>query len=230
MPTVVDRVEVVHVGRGAGRESKRRLWFDNELVAVDRLSGDTAAMANGNVLVIESVFDGRDTESAYWDNDSGIVLPESRVRLGGQWTRFSPGRSMLDEYAPAAGLPAATLFARFACSGLAIDPGAVFEIDLRLVDGKPVTGARARLPDRPELVLAGSVEELLEWCAGSKRLPELASVSLEAGDVFLLGTVAGTLLMSGGLAVPTRLAAAATALVDLVQDHRGALDEHGPLL
>ena len=36
--------------------------------------------------------------------------------------------------------------------------------------------------------------------------------------------------MSGGFAVPASLADAAAALVDLSQDHRAALDEHGPLL
>lgn len=225
----VDRIEVIHTGRGSRRASKRRLWWDNELVAV---VGNEAPVADPaeDLVVVETVFDSREAEAAYWDAGSGTVLPRSRVRRDGEWVCFDPGRSMLDGYAPRIPLPDATFFARLRCANLAIDPRAVFEIDLRLEDARPAGAGRGRVVTHPELVVSASADEMMAWCAGARHFQDLTSASLDGGDVFLLGVVAGVLVMSGGFEVPSGLADAAEVLVDLLQDHRAALDDHGPPL
>ena len=182
MSVVFDRVEVIHTGSGSQRVSKRRLWWDNELAATVENVPDVASVAE-DAVVVETVFESREAEMAYWDAGSGAVLPRCRILVGGEWVGFTAGRSMLDEYAPEAGLPAATLFARLRCSGLAIDPRAVFEIDLRLEDGRPAGSGCRWLPSDPEVVVSGSVDDLVAWCIGARRFPELASVSLDSGNV-----------------------------------------------
>lgn len=114
--------------------------------------------------------------------------------------------------------------------GLALDPGAGFEVDLRLLNGRPVDveEADSAIPDEPEFVVSGNADEIFTWCAGLAWLPELDSIRFERGNVFLLASVAGVLSMAGGFTIPASWVTAVGTLVDLVDSHRRLLEEGGP--
>ena len=224
-------VEIVHVGAGPDAVSRRRTWSDGRLVRGD-LSRDVGAdrIADREAMQVETYFGSDAEESRYWDPGSRSVLAESVVRWRGKSERVRCGRFMLDEFAPSQELPGATFFVRFVCRGLALDPGAAFEVDLRVVNGRPVDVGLvdSAAPTEPEVVLSGDADEIFMWCAGLAWLPELDSVRFERGNVFLLACVVGVLSMAGGFAIPERWVAAVGALVALVDNHRGLFKEVGP--
>lgn len=191
---------------------------------------DVDRAADGEAILVETFFEGREEESRYWDSGSGAVLAESVVRWRGMSERVSFGRFMLDEFAPSEELPDATFFARFVCRGLALDPDAGLEVDVRLLNGRPVgvEAADSAVPVEPELVVSGNADEVFTWCAGLAKMLELPSISLDRGNVFLVGTVRGSLSMVGGFTIPAGWVTAVGALVGLVSNHRGFLDERGP--
>lgn len=180
--------------------------------------------------MVETFFGSREEELLYWNPGSGAVLSESVVRWCGMSERVSCGRFMLDEFAPSQELPGATFFARFVCRGLALDPAAGFEVDLRLLNGRPIGAqeAGAAIPAEPELEVSGNADEMFAWCGGHARRPELPSVSLDRGDVFLVGTVLGSLSMAGGFTIPADWVTAVGVVVGLVSNHRRLLDEGKP--
>ena len=225
----VDLVEVVHTGSATAPLSKRRLWSNGELLAAERCDQDTGSDYDG-ACVVESYFDSRDTELDYWDRASGSALTQTFVDWGSGRAWWSVDRRMFDAYAPVTGVPDATFFARLRMLGLALDSVAPIEVDFRLQDGFPVGGEeQTRAPASPEVVITGRADEVLAWCTGKERLINLPSMSLDTGSPFIMGVLAGTLLMAGGFTVPTELARAASVLVSLVDNHRRALANHGAL-
>ena len=228
---MTELVEIVHVGSGRCRVSRRRAWSDGRLVDDSRIENiDVDRIVDADTVLVETFFGSREEESLYWDSRSGAVLAESVVRWRGMSERVSCGRLMLDEFAPSHELPGATFFARLICRGMALDPNAGFEVDLRLLNGRPV-GVEERdstVPAEPEVVVSGNTDEMFTWSAGLARLPDLASISFDRGNVFLLGTVAGTLSIAGGFTIPASWVTAVEFLVGLVSNHRGLLDEGKP--
>ncbi len=230
----VDLVEVVRIGVGGAQASKWRLWSGGQLVTTEDGESEFGSAGFGTtdgVCVVESYFDNRETESEYWDPRSGRVLREATVDwgLGPVW--WSVDRRFFDAYASVDGVPDATFFARLRLLGLALDPTVGFEVDVRLEDGFPVgSDEPTRAPVDPEIVITGSVDEVMSWCTGQERLIDLPSVSLDTGSPFIMGVLAGTLLMSGGFTIPPDLAQAAAVLVRLVGNHRRAWTTHGALL
>ncbi len=225
----VDLVEVVHTGTAVARPPKHRMWSNGELLVTER--GDVESRSDHNAAcVVESYFDTRDAELAYWDPAAGSVLTQASVDWGSGRAWWSADRRMFDAYAPINGLPDATFFARIQMLGLALDPEVSLEIDIRLEDGFPVGGdEQTRAPVSPEVVITGRADEVLAWCTGEERLIDLPSMSLDTGSPFIMGVLAGTLLMAGGFTVPKEMARAASVLVSLVDNHRRALADHGPL-
>lgn len=141
MVAPVDLVEVVRIGAGSGQVVKRRLWSGGELVAggdCEPESGSGRSGLGDGVRVVEIYFDDREMDLEYWDPRSGGVLREATVNWGPGPVWWSIARRVLDAYAPIAGVPDATFFARFQLLGLALDPIVGFEVDIRLEDGFPV--------------------------------------------------------------------------------------------
>ena len=226
----VDLVEIVHTGSAVAQSSKRRLWANEKLLATEHCDAEHGSDYDG-VCVVESHFDSRDAELVYWDRASGSVLTQASVDWGSGRAWWSADRRMFDAYAPVDGVPDATFFARIQMLGLALDPTAPLEIDIRLEAGLLIGGEeRTRAPASPEVVITGRADEVLAWCAGEERLINLPSISLDTGSPFIMGVLAGTLMMAGGFTVPTELACAASVLVSLVDNHRRALADHGPLM
>ena len=226
----VDLVEVVHTGTAVAQRSKRRLWSNGELLATERGDLDTGSDYDGACLV-ESYFDNIDTELEYWDRACGSALTQASVDWGTGRAWWSVDRRMFDAYAPVDGVPDATYFAQLRLLGLALDSAAPLEVDIRLQDGFPVgTEEQALAPTSPEVVITGRADEVLAWCTGEERLINLPSMSLDTGSPFIMGVLAGTLLMAGGFTIPTGLARAASVLVSLVGHHRRALADHGALI
>lgn len=223
----VDLVEVVHTGTGGSLVSKRRFWLNDELLEVERCEPGRRFYGDG-VCVVESFFENRRSELEYWDPASGSVLTQTAVGIGPDSVWWSVDRRMLDAYAPDDGVLDATFFARFRLLGLALDPTAVFKVDVRLEDGFPV-GERTvtRAPASVEVEITGTADEVLSWCTGQKTFVDLPSMSLQTGSPFILGVVAGTLAMSGGFTIPAELTNAAQVLVGLVESHRRVLRGRG---
>ena len=228
---MTELVEVVHVGLGRGAVSRERAWSEGRLVSggvVESVGGDR--IVDGVTIVVETYF-GSDEEAArFWDPVSGAVLADSVVRWRGVSERVSCGRFMLDEFAPREELPGATFFVRFVCRGLALDPSVGFEVDLRLLNGRPVDAGEedSGIPAEPEFVVSGNADEIFTWCAGLAWLPELDSMRFERGNVFLLASVAGVLSMAGGFTIPVSWVTATRILVGLVDSHRRLLEDSGP--
>ena len=225
-------VEIVQIGAGPGAVSHERVWSNGRLVrdglvsscAVKSVNIDRAA--DGETILVETFFGSEEEESLYWDPGSGAVLADSVVSWRGMSERVSCGRLMLDEFAPSQELPGATLFARLVCRGLALDPGAGFEVDLRLLNGRPIDAdVDSAMPEEPELVISGNADDVFMWCAGA-WVPEL--LRFDGGDVFLLACVAGVLSMAGGFTIPASWVTAVGILVGLVDDHRRLLEDGGP--
>ena len=225
----VGLVEVVHTGTAVVQPPKHRLWSNGELLATGSSDVEPGFDCDG-ACVVESYFDTRDAELVYWDPAAGSALTQASVDWGQGSAWWSVDRRMFDAYAPVDGVPDATFFARIQMLGLALDPTAPLEIDVRLEDGFPVGGEeQTRAPASPEVVINGRADEVLAWCTGEERLIDLPTISLDTGSPFIMGVLAGTLLMAGGFTVPTELTRAASVLVSLVDNHRRALADHGPL-
>ena len=227
---MAELVEVVHVGAGRCAVSRRRAWRGGRLL--DGCGGesvDVDCAADGETIVVETFFGSDEEESLYWDPGSGAVLADSVISWRGMSDRISCRRSMLDEFAPSEELPGATLFARFVCRGLALDPDAGFEVDLRLMNGRPVDAEEAdsAIPEEPELVVSGNADDVFMLCAGA-WLPELDSLRFDGGNVFLLACVAGVLSMAGGFSIPGSWVTAVGILMGLVGSHRRLLEDGGP--
>lgn len=227
---MVELVEVIHVGTGRSAVSRRRAWSNGRLVSGDSVgSVDVDRIADDETILVETCFGSEEDEARYWDPASGAVLADSVIRWRGTSEPVSCGRFMLDEFAPSEELPGATFFVRFVCRGLALDPGAGFEVDLRLLNGRPVDVHEevSEISAEPEFVVSGNADEIFTWCAGA-WLPELDSLRFERGDVFLLASVAGVLSMAGGFAIPANWVTAVGILVGLVDSHRRLLEDGGP--
>lgn len=225
---MLELIEIVHIGAGPCAVSHERVWSSGRLVSSCAVeSANIDRVASGEAILVETFFGSHEEESLYWDPGSGAVLADSVVSWRGVSERVSCGRSMLDEFAPSQELPGATLFARLVCRGLALDPGAGFEVDLRLLNGRPVDVEQAdsAIPEEPELVVSGNADDIFRWCAGA-WLPEL--LRLDRGNVFLLACVAGVLSMAGGFTIPASWVTAVGLLVGLVDNHRRLLEDGGP--
>ena len=222
--------EIVHIGAGRCAVSRRRAWSDGRLLdggGVESVDVDCAV--DGETILVETFFGSEEKESLYWDPGSGAVLEDSVVRWPGTSERVSCGRLMLNEFAPSQELPGATFFLRFVCRGLALDPGAGFEVDLRLVNGRPVDVDEAdpAIPEEPELVVSGNADDIFMFSAGA-WLPELDSLRFDEGNVFLLACVAGVLSMAGGFTIPASWVTAVGILMGLVDNHRRLSEDGGP--
>lgn len=229
-------VEIVRIGADSCAVFDRRVWSNGRIVSDGLVSSCAVESAHidrvayGETILVEALFGSDEEESLYWDPGSGAVLADSVVSWGGMSERVACGRSMLDEFAPSTELPGATFFVRFVCRGLALDPDAGFEVDLRLLDGRlvAVDEADSAAPAEPEVVVSGRADEIFTWCAGLAWLPELDSVRFERGNVFLLACVVGVLSMAGGFAIPERWVTAVGIVAGLVDSHRGLLQGGNP--
>ena len=223
-------VEIVQIGAGPCAVSRRRAWSDGRLLEGGRVgSVNVDCAAGGEAILVETFFESEEEESLYWHPGSGAVLADSVVSWRGMSERVSCGRVMLDEFAPSQELPGATFFARLVCRGLALDPSAGFEVDLRLLNGRPVDVEQAdsAIPEEPEVVVSGNADEIFTFCAGA-WLPELDSLRFDAGNMFLLACMAGVLSMAGGFTIPPSWVTAIGTLVGLVDSHRRLLENGGP--
>ena len=227
---MTELVEIVHIGAGPCAVSRQRAWSNGRLLDGGGVASvDVDCAADGAAVLVETFFGSEEEESLYWDPGSGAVLADSVVSWRGVSERVSCGRLMLDEFAPSQELPGATLFARFVCRGLALDPDAGFEVDLRLLNGRPVDVEEtdSAIPDEPELVVSGNADDIFTWCTGA-WMPDLDSFRFDEGNVFLLACVAGVLSMAGGFTIPASWVNAVGILVGLVENHRRLSEAGGP--
>jgi hypothetical protein len=167
---MAELVEVVHIGADRCAVSRRRAWNDGRLVRGGGVgSVDADRIADDETILVETFFGSEEDEARYWDPASGSVLAHSVVRWRGTSEAVSCGRFMLDEFAPSEELPGATLFVQFVCRGLALDPDAGFEVDLRLLNGRPVDVHEevSEISTEPEFVVSGNADEIFTWCAGA---------------------------------------------------------------